>query len=182
LDRAKDCRSIVPPREPKQDLNSDVKEPSNIWTMKQDELNIEECLISIQTQSRKSEWYVDSVCSKHVIGDKDRFVTLKKEKDGSISFGKDNSSKIIGKNAIKLGRKDTMVENVLLVENMKHNLLSVIQMYDQGHILLFNSKKCEIRKQGSSIFVAIAIMTLINIYILNEIGKERCFLGKEDES
>jgi hypothetical protein len=29
---------------------------------------------------------------------------------------------------------------------MKHNILSVIQMCDQGHKLTFDSEKCEIRK------------------------------------
>jgi hypothetical protein len=114
--------------------------------------------------------------------DKDIFVTLKKEKDGSISFGNDNSSKIIGKDTVKLGRKDVMAENVLLIENMKHNMLSVSQMCDQGDALLFNSKKCEIRKERLGILVATTIRTSNNTYILNEIGKERCCLGKEDES
>jgi hypothetical protein len=39
-----------------------------------------------------------------------------------------------------------MAENVLLVEDMKHCILSVSQMCDQGHILVFDSKKCEMRK------------------------------------
>jgi hypothetical protein len=56
--------------------------------------------------------------------DKDRFLTLKKERDGSVSFGNDNSSMIIGKGTVKLGSKDATAENVLLVKNMKHNLLS----------------------------------------------------------
>jgi hypothetical protein len=56
---------IVPPREPKQDFNIHVKEPSRIWKRKQDELNIEECAIALQAQSRKSEWYVNSGYSKH---------------------------------------------------------------------------------------------------------------------
>lgn len=95
-------------------------------------MNVEECSIALQAQSRRNDWYVDSGCSKHMIGDKDRFVTLKKERDGSVSFENDNSTKIIGKGTIKLGNKDAMEENVLLVENMKHNLLSVNQMCDQG--------------------------------------------------
>jgi hypothetical protein len=70
--------------------------------------------------------------------DMDIFVTLKKERDGSVSFDNDNSSKIIGNGTIKLRSKDVMAENILLVENMKHNLLSVSQMCDQGHTLLFN--------------------------------------------
>jgi hypothetical protein len=69
-------------------------------------------------------------------GYKNKFISLKKERDGSISFGNDNSTIIVGKGTIKLGSKDAKVENVLLVENMKHNLLSASQMCDQGHILV----------------------------------------------
>ena len=101
----------------------------------------------------------------HMTGHKNRFVTLKKEKDGSVSFGNDNPTKIIGKGIIKLGSKYAMAENVLLVKNMKHNLLSVSQMCEQGHTLLFDSKKCEIRKEGSSKLVATTIRTPNNICI-----------------
>ena len=37
---------------------------------------------------------------------------------------------------------------------MKHNLLSVSQMCDQGHKFTFDSQKCEIRKEGSGKLVA----------------------------
>ena len=75
-----------------------------------------------------------------------------------------------------------MVENVLLVEDMKHNLLSVSQMCDQRHNLLFTSKKCEIRKKKLGRLVAMATRTPHNIYILDEVEGESFNLGKEDES
>jgi hypothetical protein len=65
---------------------------------------------------------------------------------------------------------------------MKHNLLSVSQMCDQGHKVTFDSQKCEIRKEGSWKLVATAARTSSNIYVLSEIGNEKCCLGKEDES
>ena len=83
---------------------------------------------------------------------------------------------------MSLGSKDASAKNFLLIENMNHNLLSVIWMCDQGHILIFNSKECEIREEGSDKLVATVARTSNNIYILNEIGKESCCLGKEDES
>ena len=55
-------------------------------------------------------------------------------------------------------------------------------MCDQGHELIFNSKGCKIRKQGSRKLVAIATRTPNNIYVLDEIESEKCHLGKEDES
>jgi hypothetical protein len=74
------------------------------------------------------------------------------------------------------------VENVLLLEDMKHNILCVSQMCDQGHKVTFDSQKCEIRKKGSWKLVATTTRTSSNIYVLNEIGNEKCCLGKEDES
>jgi hypothetical protein len=179
---AKDCRLIVPPRESQQNINSHRQEPQRIWIRKQDQFNNEECTLALQDKHKRCGWYVDSGCSKHMTGDMDRFLTLKKERDGSITFGNDNSTKIIGKGIVKLGSKDAKEENVLLIEDMKHNLLSVSQMCDQGHRLVFDSQKCEIRKEGSDKLVATAVRTPRNIYVLNEIGKEKCFLGKEDES
>ena len=81
-----------------------------------------------------------------MIGDIDKFITLRKERDGSVSFGNDDSSKIIGKGTVWIGNRNEKEENVLLVEDMKHNLLSLIQMCDQGHKVSFDSQKWEIRK------------------------------------
>jgi hypothetical protein len=38
-------------------------------------------------------------------GDRDRFLTLQKERDGSVSFGNDDSAKIIGKAQSELGTR-----------------------------------------------------------------------------
>ena len=65
---------------------------------------------------------------------------------------------------------------------MKHNPLSLSQMCDQGHKVTFNSQKFEIRKEGLGKLVATAARTSSNIYVLSEIGNEKCCLGKEDES
>jgi hypothetical protein len=62
-----------------------------------------------------------------------------------------------------------VAKKFLFIENMKHNLLSVSQMCDQGHTLIFNSNECEIRKEGSRRLVETMTRTLNNIYILNEI-------------
>jgi hypothetical protein len=109
-------------------------------------------------------------------GDRDKFLTLQKERDGSVSFGNDDSSKIIGKGTVRIGNKNEKVENVLLVEDMKHNLLSVSQMCDQGH------KVTETKVDKKRRFWSTVARTSSNIYVLSEIGNEKCCLGKEDES
>jgi hypothetical protein len=40
-------------------------------------------------------------------GDKDRFLTLRKEIYGSVSFGNDDLAKIIGKGTVRIGNKNT---------------------------------------------------------------------------
>jgi hypothetical protein len=54
--------------------------------------------------------------------------------------------KSLEKGTVQIGNKNEKAENVLLVEDMKHNLLSVSQMCDQSHKVTFDSQKCEIRK------------------------------------
>jgi hypothetical protein len=108
-------------------------EQQRTWKRKQEDLKVGECGFVLQAQNRRSHWYIDSGCSKHMTEDKSIFVPLNKEKEGSIMFYNDNSVKIIGKGTISLGNKDVVPENVLLVENMKHNFLSVSQMCDEGH-------------------------------------------------
>ena len=115
-------------------------------------------------------------------GDRDKFLTLQKEIDGSVYFGNDDSSKTIGKGTIRIGNKNEKAKNVLLAEDMKHNLLSVIQMCNQAHKVTFDSQKCEIRKEGSGKLVATTARTSSNIYMLSEIGNEKCCLGKKYKS
>ena len=47
---------------------------------KKDEYNTEECTVSLQDKQNKHGLYADSLCSKHMIGDKDKFLTLRKRK------------------------------------------------------------------------------------------------------
>ena len=76
------------------------------------------------------------------------YKSLKLNKKGKkkVTFGDNMSSKILGKGIASLGNNKTKEEDVLLVENIKPNLLSISQTCDQGHILTFDSHKCEIRK------------------------------------
>lgn len=54
-------------------------------------------------------------------------------------------------------------------------------MCDQDHIVTFNSRECEIKKEGLGKLVATGTTTPNNIYILDNFKKEKCYLGKIDE-
>jgi hypothetical protein len=99
---------IVPSRESQHNNISKKHEPQQrIWITKKNQYNNEKYTISLQTKHNKGGWYVKSGCSKHMTGDDENFLTLRKERDGSISFGNDDSARIIGKGTRIIGNKDT---------------------------------------------------------------------------
>ena len=82
---------------------------------------------------------------------------------------------------VTLGNQITKGYNVLFVNNMKHNLISVTQMYDQGHTLKFVLKKYRIKERDTGILVETTTITPKNVYILGK-KEQRCFLGQVVES
>jgi hypothetical protein len=129
-----------------------------LWKGKTSE---KECLIALKAQEMEDLWYVDSGCSKHMTGNKDKFKNLKKQK-GKVTFGDNASRNILGKGTVSLGKANA--KNVLLVENLKPSLLSVSQTCDQGHICIFYSKKGEIRKKDSGKLVGTAPSTSNDLF------------------
>ena len=71
--------------------------------MKGTDYHHEECSIALQSQDRADQWCVDNGCSKHMTGDKKKFIDLNKTKIGTVIFGNDNRANIIGKGTINLG-------------------------------------------------------------------------------
>jgi hypothetical protein len=129
-----------------------------------------------------SQWYIDNGCSKHMTGDQDKFLGMKRKEKGSVTFGDNVSAKILGKGTVNLGNNKAKEENLLLVENLNPNLLSVSQTCDQEHILIFDSEKCEIKIEDYRKLVVIASRTLSNVYILNIEEEEKYCMGQIDES
>jgi hypothetical protein len=119
----------------------------------------------------EDEWFIDSGCSSHMTGDQSKFVSLKK-RGGNVAFGDDSSTKILGKGTVKLGSENVKAGKVLLVEYLKHNLLSVSKICDQGYTLTFYSRKCKIRENNSRRLV-IATIRSNNIYILDMKKREK---------
>ena len=72
-----------------------------------------------------------------------------------------------------------MDENVLLVEEMEYNLLSVSQTCDKCLFMIFDSKGCQIRNIKSNKLVGTATRTSNKIYILDE-KDENCYLGHDE--
>ena len=90
------------------------------WRMK--EPQPERCGIALYAEGQENQWYIDSGCSKHMTGDKEKlesYTALKKGK--KFSFGNDTPAAIKGKGIAQLKEK-VKAGNVLYVDGLKHNL------------------------------------------------------------
>ncbi|XP_042944495.1 uncharacterized protein LOC122278367, partial [Carya illinoinensis] len=84
---------------------------------------------------------LDSGCSRHMTGDKTKFFDLRSKEEGHVTFGDNSKGKIVGIG--KIGNESSLIiEDVLLVEGLKHNLLSISQLCDKGFTVTFKMDKC----------------------------------------
>eukprot|EP00253_Pinus_taeda_P005677 PITA_05677 len=144
------------------------EQPSNTKKWRIKEPQIERCGIAFYAEGQENIWYIDSGCSKHMTGDKDKlesYSTLEKGK--KVSFGNDTPAAIKGKGTAQLKEK-VKAGNVLYVDGLKHNLLSVSQMCDQGTKVIFRSNGCRVRDLDTGETVMKGRRNPNNLYIFEE--------------
>lgn len=74
-------------------------------------------------------------------GDKTKFLSLTTYEGGSVTFGDNKKGNIVAMG--KVGKSPLhSIENVFLVEGLKHNLLSISQFCDKGNTVKFDKEKC----------------------------------------
>ena len=74
-----------------------------------------ESMIALCEMENQNIWHIDNGCSKHMSGDTNKFMSLRRDKKGKVTFGDNISSKIIGKATVAIRDNQIKVENVLLV-------------------------------------------------------------------
>ena len=87
-------------------------------------------------------------------GDKSKFLTLKEHRSRNVTFKNDALGKSRGKGIVNLNNGKGKAQDVLFVDGLKHNLLSVSQVCDRGCEVVFNSKECKIKSVSSGQLVA----------------------------
>ena len=82
-----------------------------------------------------------------------------------------------------LNENNLLIHDVLYVEGLKHNLLSISQLCDRGYQVTFRTNSCEIRLPNSKDVLLIGKRSnniyLLDISISTSIG---CLLSKQEES
>ena len=91
-------------------------------------MGVEESIHNGQiVQIKKNKWILDSGCSRHMTGNPDMLNDIIYKDEGLVNFGDNSKGYVIGIG--KVGNFETpIITNVLLVKNLKHNLLSISQL------------------------------------------------------
>ena len=107
-------------------------------------------------------WYLDSGCSRHMTGNRSLFKVFESKKGGNVTFGDWSKSQIKGKETISLPGL-TNIANVLYVEGLRVNLLSIIQICNQDFMVVFSKGKCFVLNESRKKLIS-GVHTLDNCY------------------
>ena len=107
-------------------------------------------------------WYLDNGCSKHMTGDRSLFKVFMFKKGDNVTFGDGSKSQINGKGTISLPEPPN-IANVLYVEGLRVNLLSISQICDQDFVVIFSKGKCLVLNEFGKKLIS-GIRTLDNCY------------------
>ena len=110
--------------------------------------------ISLIARKKHQSWYLDSICSRHMTGEKSMLQSLSPISSGVIIFRGNKKGLITGVGKVCISPYP-LKDNVLLVKGLKHNLLSISQLCDSGYNVTFYKDICIIHnKDNSSLFSA----------------------------
>ena len=109
------------------------------------------------------------------------------EKAGPVvSYGDGNIGRTLGYGKIEIG--NVIIENVALVDGLKHNLLSVSQLTNRGYDVKFTSTHGEVvcKKTGKVALIGPTLddMYVAKLHLNTDDGLIKCLLSKAsvDES
>ena len=83
------------------------------------------------------------------------FTKLKEQHGGTITLDGKAKCNIIGVGKVVYDASN-LIEDVLLVDGLKYNILSISQLCDKGNQVIFDKDKCEVKciKSGNIILNA----------------------------
>ena len=90
-----------------------------------------------------SNWYLDSGCFRHMTREKSFFTSFENFDGGVVTFRDGNLAKVKGKGSIVI-LGCPKLDEVLYIEGLKTNLLSISQMCDKDHKMNFHQDLCEV--------------------------------------
>jgi len=98
-------------------------------------------------------------------GNGSQLVNLKLKPAGFVTYGDNNRGRILGVGDIG-GDDKLIIKDVLLVDGLKHNLLSISQLCDKGYKITFEPNICLIADSKTNETVLVG-KQVNNVYMLN---------------
>ena len=86
-------------------------------------------------------WYLDSGCSRRMIGDKSLFKSLKEKVGDYVTFGDGSHAQVLGKGTVEIPGLP-LLKDVLYIKGLKVNLLNITQICDEDFLVQFSRKGC----------------------------------------
>lgn len=119
------------------------------------EANMEDTTFMAYTpeESKGMMWFLDSGCSNHMCGNRDRFIDLDLEFTSSVKSGNNSRMKVVEKGNVKLFLNEAtyVINDVYHVLDLKNNLLSIGQPQPKGLSFLFQVDVCKVFHQEKHI-------------------------------
>ena len=116
-------------------------------------------------------------------GDYSLLSNFVKKGGGKVTFGDNSKGNILGYGSVGNSSSPT-IENVQLVDNLKHNLLSISQLCDKGYVVKFDSSCCKIKDIVSSkiAFKGSRNENVYTIDIEHNHHEEKCLASLKNDS
>ncbi|WVZ58209.1 hypothetical protein U9M48_008497 [Paspalum notatum var. saurae] len=133
--------------------------------------------------SSGSSWVLDSGCTNHMTGERSMFNSLQLAHDSQeIVFGDSGKGEVLGLGNIPISN-DQSISNVLLVDSLGYNLLSVSQLCEMGYNCLFTDEGVQIiRRMDSSIAFTGRLKGKLYLvdFTTTKVSPETCLVAKSD--
>ncbi|XP_075494766.1 uncharacterized protein LOC142532333 [Primulina tabacum] len=111
-------------------------------------------------------WYFDSGCSRHMTGSKELITDYVKVNSGCVTYGGGAKGRIVGKRTLNVEGLPEL-HNVLHVEGLNSNLISISQLCDDDLHVKFNKNSCEVF-DNANICIMTCARSTDNCYQLGE--------------
>ena len=91
-------------------------------------------------QVNRVVWILDNGCSRHITGDRALLSNVIEKAGLVVTFGDNSKGSTQGYGNLYAG--NVIIENISVVEGLKHNLLSISQFCDKGYGVHFEKETC----------------------------------------